>query len=251
MLFSEQIHQAALLLAAARRDGTRLTELPLELRPASLPEAYAIQYEISRQMGTVGGWKVGPPKTAADPRVTPIPARYVLASGSTWPTSEPTRVEVEVALLVGTSLPQRASLYEATEVLRAIRSAHIAFELLGARFIDKTSVSEFTLLADGQSNAALVVGDAIADWTSVDLSTLNLTLRIDSENAARCTEGASFDRMLSAVTWLANHAAEHVGGLQAGQIILTGARIGPTSVPARRRIAAHTDDAATVSATLG
>jgi 2-keto-4-pentenoate hydratase len=31
---------------------------------------------------------------------------------------------------------------------------------------------------------------------------------------------------------LANHAAEHVDGLKAGQIVITGARVGPVAIEA-------------------
>jgi 2-keto-4-pentenoate hydratase len=251
MLSPEQIHHAAQVLAQARRNGTQITDLDADLRPGSVSEAYAIQYEIAKSFGSIGGWKVGLPKADEEPRATPIPGLHVIPSGGHWPATGPTRIEVELALKMRTPLPKRASPYRRAEVIQAIRSAHVAFELLGARFVDKKLVSALTLLADGQSNAGLVVGGVIPNWSSLQLTTLDMTLKVDDAIVQKSEGGPSFDRTLDAVVWLANHAAEHVGGLQAGQVILTGARIGPTAVPTQRRIAAEAAGVATVSASLG
>jgi 2-keto-4-pentenoate hydratase len=249
-LTPEQIRQAAQILADARRTGVVLKDLPAELRPQTVKDAYAIQYSIAGLCGAIGGWKVGLPKPGDEPRATPIPAIYVIPSGGRWPASEPTRLEVEFAVKIKTSLPKRDSPYVREEVLGAIGSAHIAFELLGARFQDRKQVAGLTLLADGQSNGGLVVGAPIPDWTQVDLAKLAMTLRVDGAVEATTFVGPAVDPTVDALVWLANHAAEHIGGLREGQVVLTGARIGPTTVPAQRGVEAQTGEAR-VSVTLG
>jgi 2-keto-4-pentenoate hydratase len=246
---SEKIHQAAETLASARRTGTQISDLPPELRPTSTAEAYAIQYEVARLFGRIGGWKVAIPKGNEAHRATPIPATYVIPSGSRWPAPGPTRIEVELAVKMRDSLPPRGGPYQPAEVLGAIASAHIAFELLAARFIDRKQVAPLTLLADGQSNGGLVAGAAICDWTTRNLAKLEMTLLVDAEVNTTMAAGNSFEVTLNALVWLANHAAEHAGGLLEGQVILTGARVGPVSVPPSR-VEALTGDAS-VSVTLG
>jgi 2-keto-4-pentenoate hydratase len=135
-------------------------------------------------------------------------------------------------------------------VLGAIASAHLAFELLGARFEDRKKVAALTLLADGQSNGGLVVGGEIADWAKRDLARFEIALLVDGAIDGTTGAGNSFEATIEALTWLANHAAEHVGGLQAGQVILTGARIGPVTVPAGCQIEARAGEAM-VQAWLG
>jgi 2-keto-4-pentenoate hydratase len=249
-LTPEQIRQAAHILAVARRSGTLLPDLPADLQPQTSRDAYAIQYSIASLFGAIGGWKVGLPKPTEEPRATPIPALYVMPSGGRWPAAAPTRLEVEFAVKIKTSLPKRGSPYAREDVLGAIGSAHIALELLGARFQDRKQVAGLTLLADGQSNGGLVVGAPIPDWTQVDLAKLAMTLRVEGAIEATTSAGPALDPTVDALVWLANHAAEHVGGLKEGQVILTGARIGPTTVPAQRGVEAQTGEAR-VSVTLG
>ena len=242
--------QAAEILVTARRTDTLLDDLPVELRPETLEEAYEIQYEIASAFGSIGGWKVGLPKAGEAPRATPIPGIYVIPSGGRWPAAGPTRIEVELAVRMAKALPMRTRPYGRDDVLGAIASAHVAFELLGARFRDRKIVSSLTLLADGQSNGGLVVGAPIPGWAELDLSTLEMTLSVNGALEGSAAVGPSFEHTVEALVWLANHAAEHVGGLQEGQVILTGARIGPTTVATRRHIKAQAGDA-NVSATLG
>lgn len=59
----EQTRQAARILADARRTGDLLQDLPAELRPQTVKDAYAIQYSIAGLFGAIGAWKVGLPKT--------------------------------------------------------------------------------------------------------------------------------------------------------------------------------------------
>jgi 2-keto-4-pentenoate hydratase len=250
-LSPEQIRQAAGVLMQARCNGGRIADLDQDLRPGNAAEAYAIQYEIAKSFGPIGAWKVGLPKGTEEPRATPIPSVYCIPSGGHWPATGPTRIEVELALKLGNALPTRALPYERADIFQAISSAHVAFELLGARFVDKKLVAPLTLLADGQSNAGIVVGEVIPNWTSLDLTTLDMVLTVEGAVVQKSEGGPSFDRSIEAVVWLANHAAEQVGGLQAGQVILTGARIGPTSVAAHKSIQAEAAGAATVSALLG
>jgi 2-keto-4-pentenoate hydratase len=249
-LTPDQIRQAAEMLAQARRSRTLLEDIPADIQPQHVEDAYAIQYAIANLLGPIGGWKVGLPKPGAAPRATPIPARYAIASGGRWPTTTPTRIEVEFAVRIGTSLPQRSEPYTHEEVLNAIGSAHIAFEILGARFQDRTRIAPLTLLADGQSNSGLVTGAPIPNWRQLGLDRLEMTLRVNATTEAAVSAGSALEPTLDALTWLANHAAEHVGGLQKGQVILTGARIGPVTVPAQSSVEAHTGDAR-VSATFG
>ena len=65
----------------ARRTHEPIDDLPEELRPTTVDEAYFIQDRLSLVYGTVGGWKVGAPTPEATPMFAPIAA---LADGSEW-----------------------------------------------------------------------------------------------------------------------------------------------------------------------
>src|SRR5947209_6122645 len=55
-------HDAAQLLLSARRDMTqRLNSLPTHVAPHDHEQAYLVQRAIMRELGEIGGWKVGSP----------------------------------------------------------------------------------------------------------------------------------------------------------------------------------------------
>jgi 2-keto-4-pentenoate hydratase len=241
---SQTISQrAAALLVAARETGTPIQDLPDELRPTTLAEAYAIQVETARMTGPIGGWKVVLPPAGETPKTAPIAASQVLNQDGRWTTADSARLEVELALSFKSDLPKRALPYERHEVSAAIAAAHVAFEILGSRYIDRRSLSQFSVLADGQVNAGMALGPAIAPWPDLDAAHLAMSLSVDGKPEASTDKGASNDQVLDAMTWLVNHAAEHFGGVRAGQAVLTGARIGPVEVPAGRVAEGRSGDA--------
>ena len=237
--------QAAEILAAARRGGAGIAELPEPLRPRTLDEAYAVQDAAAALLGPVGGWKVG-----AEPdgsvRVAPVPASFVHLQSAAPAFPNGVRLEVELALRLGADLPKSAAPYTTAEVDRAIGAAHVIIEVLGSRFETPDAVSRPSFLADGNGNAAIIIGDEIPDWRSLNLSALTVTLTTAGAILARATRGAALPQVLDLLTALANHAADHGGGLQAGQIIITGARAGPTAAPAGM-IQGHVNESFTIS----
>ena len=66
-------HDAAELLLSARRDPTqRLNEFPEAVRPRTEEQAYLVQKSVARQLGEIGGWKVG--ASGEDFTCAPLPA---------------------------------------------------------------------------------------------------------------------------------------------------------------------------------
>ena len=221
--------QAATTLAAGRSSGTLMSDLPEAIRPQSRAEAEAIQDVLAATQG-VYGWKIGPTKQPTD-----LPLASVLLGGS--PTETPgtvslsalrgAQVELEVAFRFGRDLPVRSEPYTKADVVAAIASAHLAFEIIEARWTDADAISPWTKLADHQSCHGIVVGPALTDWQSLDLSSIELTL--DIAGAIQTKPGsASLDDTLGLLTFLANHAAGRGYPLATGQTVITGARLGPT-----------------------
>jgi 2-keto-4-pentenoate hydratase len=71
----------------------------------------------------------------------------------------------------------------------------------------------------------VVVGPALDDWRHLDFAKLPISLNYDGVEVASVATGASYDDILDALTWLANHATTRSNGLQAGNVVITGARI--------------------------
>ena len=222
---------AAAIVVEARRNKSKIQDLPAQAQPATIEDGYAIQDAIALLSPAVGGWKASFEPDGETARVAPVAGEYVVAShNAAMPGA--VRVEVEFAVRLIADLPQAAAPFDRAAVDRAIGPALVVFEILGTRFADRKLVSPHAYLADGNGNDAIVIGDEIADWRALDLAALEVCLHVDGHEAGRVQTGAPFSRVLELITALANHAARHLGGLKAGQVIITGARVGPVAIAA-------------------
>ncbi len=221
----DRARRAAALLLVARRSGRGLAELPPECRPRTIDEAYAIQDESAHALGRPPAWKTGAPAPEAEPAYAPI--HVVAASPARFPSAAQRLfgIEAEVAFRVARDLPPRSAPYSRAEAIAAIAHLHPVIELVDSRFADWNAVDAVSKIADNQSNGALIYGGAIADWRGLDLVRPPLTVTIGSAIAAT-TLGNNGGDPLRLFTGLVNHAAQHGGGLKAGDLVTTGSLMG-------------------------
>ncbi len=240
--------EAARLLAASRQSGRCLASLPPALDPGSEDEAYDIQAAAARLWGELGGWKIVLPQTAtAGFKAAPVPASACFPSGYAYGVAKQARIELEVALRLSHDLPPRSTPYDEAEVSGAIGGAVLSFEILGHRFADRNAVSKLAYLADAQGNAGIVIGGSIADWQNRHL---DFTLEVDGACTPEPANPFDMRNALDGMVWLANLAAIRFGGLKAGQVVLTGARIGPVTVAVGQSLTGHEASGAVVALTL-
>jgi 2-keto-4-pentenoate hydratase len=236
MLSAAQRDEAARHLLAARRarqPGPRLTE---SCRPTGVEDALAIQHRVQELLGEAsGGWKCSLP-TAERPvayaaifapaiaRASPCP---VMAHGGR------TRIEPEIAFVLGHDLPARSTPYSEAEVRAAIAETRLVLELLGSRYADPSGLAFPELLADQVSNQGLFVGPALDDALSRSLE--GFAIAIDGpDGPLHRRDGHHPDgHPLRPFLWFANFLATRaeVGGLKAGQIVTTGSYAGALEVP--------------------
>jgi 2-keto-4-pentenoate hydratase len=250
----DEVKQAAEVLVGARREKRRLRDLPEKLRPATLADAYAIQDAAIAMQGSIGGWKVAPFDSDADPICAAIPSGFVRHSPAQFNPSDgliAPEIEVEIAVRFSASLPRRAEPYRESDVVAAIGSIHLALEILSSRFENRKSLPFLTPIADGHNNGAVVYGAAVTEWRSVDLATVAMSLAFDGRTVRGVDGGPSTSIVLRGLTWLANHTAARTGGLLADQIVITGARIKPTPVDGAREVVAEAAELGRVSAVFG
>ncbi len=222
----DRLHQAADMLLTARRTLQPIGDLPIEVRPKSLEEAYCVQDVMLEALGQAGGWKVGAPSPEATPLYAPMP--FILAQGV--PVATEYRrlrgVEAEIAFLVGKDLPPRSLPYTREEVVAAIASCHPAIELLESALLNPDACDRLTAVADLQSNGGFVAGDPVAGWQTVDFASLGGQMNVDGFVRVTGGKNSAGDDMVRLVHWLANEAQERTGGLRAGQWITTGSWTG-------------------------
>lgn len=231
-LENNRMRQAAEVLLKARRELTPIANLPRELRPRTIEEAYALQDIMAADLGPIGGWKVGAPSPDATPLFGPMPLMggFIQSGQSVSSKYRKMRgIESEIAFQMGEDLPPRKTPYSREEVIAAIGSAHPAIELLESAYFDPDKAERLSMIGDLQMNGGFAYGPALSDWQSVDLTNESVKVTISGAVRYEGTAGnpAGTD-LLQLVTWLANEGQHRTGGLRAGDWITTGSWSGKT-----------------------
>lgn len=222
--------EAVNLLLDARRTSTPIADLPLELRPTTVEEAYFAQDAMATAYGPVGGYKIGAPNAEATPMYAPMPLAWIAPGGSVLSGAQwrYRGLEAEIAFQLAADLPPRATPYTREEALAAIGSCHPVIEVLESGLIDPTAADKFSAWADMQMHGGLVYGPPVANWQSIDWNTETVTLAVDGSVRVKRTGSNTSGDLLKLVPWLANHGVSRTGGLKAGQWITTGSWTGNT-----------------------
>jgi 2-keto-4-pentenoate hydratase len=225
----QQLTDAADLLLDARRTGTPIVDLPAELRPESLEEAYFLQDHIAAAYGDIGGWKVGAPTAEATPMFAPMPLAWIAASEATMEGVRRLRgLESEIAFRMGEDLPPRATPYTMEELVKAIASCHPAIEVLESGFEAPLTIERLSMIGDLQMHGGFVYGPAVEDWKKIDFKTEHVVIAVDGVVRVERTGSNTSGDLMRLLPWLANEGAERTGGLKAGQWVTTGSWTGAT-----------------------
>lgn len=214
---TERIARAADRIVAARRAGTRIDLGPDA--PADFAEGFAVQEAAMAKLGgkTVG-WKVMSVPQGPDifaPIAMEVPA------GGTWTVvgPEPAGMELEIAFRMARDVPAGAS---RAEVLEAVASAVVVFELCQSRLTDPSKQPRHIGIADCVSNSGICIGDAIAGWKSKDFKGVGGRLLVDGKVLK---EGKSADPV-AMLSLLPAALAKRGKRLEAGQTVITGSLVG-------------------------
>jgi len=224
----QKLMDAANMLLDARRSNTPIVDLPVELQPTTLDEAYFVQDVMAVAYGEVGGWKIGAPTADATPAFAPMPWNWIAPSGSvlSGKTHRYRGLEAEIAFLLGEDLPVRATPYSLEEVVAAIASCHPAIEVLESGLVDPAAAAKLSASADIQIHGGFIYGLAYPEWKSIDFAAERVTLAIDGSVRVERTGSNTSGNLMRLLPWLANEGAARTGGLKAGQWITTGSWTG-------------------------
>lgn len=221
---------AADLLLDARRTCQPIADLPPDLRPTNMEEAYFVQDRMSWVYEKVGGWKVGAPTPDATPTFAPMPADWTTCTGCELRgvTHRYRGVEAEIAFKMGADLPPRATPYTREEVFAAVASMHPAIEILESAFIDPDEATKLSTVGDMAMHGGFVYGNAVPDWRSIDFSKESVSLAIDGAVRVERTGSNTAGDLTRLLVWLANEGATRTEGLNRGDWITTGSWTGNT-----------------------
>lgn len=232
----KELMDTADALADARRTKVPIEELPFEMRPTSMDEAYAVQDMLAVAYGEIGGWKVGAPSAEATPMFAPMPRIWIAEGGAVMRAKRYRGLEAEVAFLLGKDLPPRGSEYSREEVADAIASCHPAIEVMESGLTDPLKAERLSMIADLQMHGGFVYGPAYAGWGEIDWTKETVTLAVDGVVRVERTGSNTAGDLMRLLPWLANEGASRTGGLRAGQWITTGSWTGNTLAEARSSV---------------
>lgn len=218
-----KIKQAAATLAAIfATKNSPILSLPEDQLPPDQKTAYLIQNELLKNIGPVGGWKVGSSSPTAEPSCSPLPQERIFQAPVTIPAKEFLALgfEAEIAFTLGRDLTEP---FSREQVGAAIVSAHPAIEIVSSRFIAWDKVDDFSKTADLQSHGALLIGAPIIDWQKINFENQPLLVQRNKETLIRQMGGNGNGKdVLRLLTWLAFHAAQRGLPLRKGMVVTTG-----------------------------
>ena len=222
---------AAAFVAEAHRTRAPYQNLPPQIAPPTVADAYAAQEALSELWtpiyGPVRGLKIATTTKVMQelmgidhPCGGMIYERRIHRSPASLKRSDfiNLMVEFELAVRVGTGLPPRGTPYPAEDVRSAVAEVMPAFELIEDRGADYKSTSALSLIADNAWNGGIVLG--APQQVSADLDLNGIAGHLTVNGSDRGT-GRTDDPM-GALAWIANLAADRGRPLAAGMVVITG-----------------------------
>jgi 2-keto-4-pentenoate hydratase len=223
----KELMNAGAMLLDARRTNRPIDDLPDQLRPVTLDEAYFVQDRIALAYGEIGGWKVGAPTADATPMFAPMPRAWIASNHAVLGGRHRYRgLEAEIAFLIGKDLPPRENPYSRDEVVAAIASCHPAIEVIESGLTDPMKAERLSMIADLQMHGAFVYGAAVPNWQKIDFSKEHVVLAVDGVVRVERTGSNTSGDLMRLLPWLANEGAARTGGLKSGQWVTTGSWTG-------------------------
>ena len=224
---------AAQFIAESHRSRAPYQNLPDEIAPSTVDEAYAIQ-EALRELWTPLYGQLAGLKIATTTKVMQqlmgidhpcggmIYEKRVHTSPAGIKRSDYMNVvvECELAVRMTKTLQKMTSPYTREDVRAAIGSVMPAFELIEDRKAVYKECKAYTLIADNAWNGGIVLGAPVTIPADKELN--GLKGRLDTGKEIR--EGLTDDPM-GALAWLANLAAGRNRPLEAGMVVITGSLI--------------------------
>ncbi len=227
--------------------GEVIEELPVDFRPATRRDGYAIQAGLERFTTKPRvGWKIAATSVAGQKHIGvdgPLAGRMLaekmIADGgrASIATNRMRVAEPEFAFRMARALSPRAAPYTVDEVMSAVGDLVLCIELPDSRFKDFARVGGPSLIADNACARELVIGPIVtADWRSLDLAAHAVHAKV----GARYTRDGIGRNVLGdprlALTWLVNEVTALGLTLGAGELVTTGTCVVPLEIEPGDRV---------------
>jgi|GEM_PF-491402 len=226
---------AARLLLATWDRQQQIDALPPDMKPTSLAQGYRIQDRlIDTSDDFVSGWKLGVGSPAA-----------MRAAGASRPligqllssrcygvhdivrisTAGPVTVEFEIVFVLGCDVPPDSD----KPIERIVEAAHVGFEFVLSRYVDRRAVGQPSFVADNVGFEACVLGPRI-EIDDIARVAAEVVVSVDGVEAARGLSGDDVSAPWLSLQYLLEHARERDITLRRGEIVFTGAAARPVVI---------------------
>ena len=225
--------------AGTRAGAGTPDQVPAELVPHSLAEAYAAQAALVDRLGAAlggegrrpVGFKVACTSGAAQKLLRmehPVFGR--LLAGLCHPDGAPIAagglrrlgVEPEFAFRMAADVPTRAGPWDRESIAPFIGEMLPALEIVGHDFREWDALAGPTLAADNATNRHWVSGAATGAWRGLDLAAHAVRLQVNGQDRLDGSGANVLGHPLNAIAWLAGALPEHGLALRAGDLVTTG-----------------------------
>ena len=138
--------------------------------------------------------------------------------------------EPEIALRLGHTLDPGAAPFDAAAIEAATAAVLPAIEIISTVFEPWREAGACNLIADNAAHGHWITGDAVTDWSALDLLDGGIEVFVDgarvAEGCGQNVDGGPF----GATAWLANALAAEGRGLRAGEFVTTGTTTPPIPI---------------------
>jgi 2-keto-4-pentenoate hydratase len=237
--------QAVRFLDDAHRGRQRYQNLPADIAPQTVAEAYGVQEALcerwSERLGPVAGLKIATTTKVMQalmgidhPCGGMIFQSCVHRSPARIRKSDyvNVRIECELAVRLGRDLPQTTTPYTRDSVRAGVAEIMAAFELIEDRHADYKTCQALSLISDNAWNGGIVIGAPRPLSAALELDGIAGRL---SRNGKLEASGKT-DDPLGALAWLANLAVERRRPMRSGMVVITGSVVTTVDIAPEERL---------------
>lgn len=221
--------------------GEVIDNLPLDLKPHTRREGYAIQAvleDLSKR--PLFGWKIAATSKAGQEHIGvsgPIAGRILAerafedGADLVFGENRMRVAEPEFAFRFATALKPRRKEYTLEDVLGAVGSLHPAIEIPDSRFENFATVGEAQLIADNACAHEFILGPAAeTDWRAIDLSQHKATIEAVGGEVHDGIGANVLGDPRDALLWLVQEVTGLGLTIEAGQVVTTGTCAEPLDI---------------------
>jgi 2-keto-4-pentenoate hydratase len=234
-------------------------DLPAQLRPRSLDDAYAIQRRVVAGLMPVGGRRIGYKGACTSPIAQAAleidaPLFGQLMSHSSWPSGSTLTandfvhrvIEAEFALRMGTDAVPKAGGHTIESIAACIDAVIPAIEIVDYHYTAWT-IGALQVAADNSIHGAWVYGAPVTDWATLDLAAAGVTVWRNGSVETTGSGSAVLGHPLTVMAWLADELPRFELQLRAGDVVTTGVTTGVFEATAGDEVEAVFDGIGSVS----